>query len=78
MHSATKLTPFQVVYGFNPLSPLDLFALPLKEQSNLDGKQKAEFVKALHKQVRENIEEHTKMYARQKNKGAEGVGAGTR
>ena len=46
MHSATKLTPFQVVYGFNPLSPLDLFALPLKEQSNLDGKQKAEFIKA--------------------------------
>ena len=69
MHLATKLTPFQVVYGFNPLSPLDLFALPLKEQANLDGKQKAEFVKSLHEQVRKNIEARTKMYARQKNKG---------
>ena len=64
MHLATKLTPFQVVYGFNPLSPLDLFALPLKEQANLDGKQKAEFVKSMHEQVRKNIESCTKMYAR--------------
>ena len=69
VHSATKLSPFHVVYGFNPLSPLDLFALPLKEQTNLDGKQKAEFVKSLHEQVRKNIEERTKMYERQKNKG---------
>ncbi|KAF8052607.1 hypothetical protein N665_1538s0001 [Sinapis alba] len=69
MHSATKLTPFQVVYGFNPLSPLDLLALPLKEQTNLDGQKKAEFVKVLHEQVRKNIEERTKMYAKQKNKG---------
>ncbi|XP_056858080.1 uncharacterized protein LOC130507383, partial [Raphanus sativus] len=69
VHSATKLSPFQVVYGFNPLSPLDLFALPLKEQANIDGKQKAEFVLSLHEQVRKNIEERTKMYERQKNKG---------
>lgn len=64
MHLATKLTPFQVVYGFNPLSPLDLFALPLKEQANLDGKKKAKFVKSMHEQVRKNIEACTKMYAR--------------
>ncbi|KAL0641682.1 hypothetical protein Bca4012_102537 [Brassica carinata] len=69
VHSATKLSPFQVVYGFNPLSPLDLFALPLKEQTNLDGQQKAEFVLSLHEQVRKNIEERTKMYERQKNNG---------
>ncbi|KAF8079589.1 hypothetical protein N665_1016s0001 [Sinapis alba] len=69
MHLATKITPFQAVYGFNPLSPLDLLALPLKEQANLDGKLKADFVKSLHEQVRKNIEERTRMYARQKNKG---------
>lgn len=69
VHSATKLTPFQVVYGFNPLSPLDLFALPLKEQANLDGKSKAEFVVSLHEQVRRNIAERTEMYARKANKG---------
>ena len=69
MHSTTKFTPFQFVYGFNPLAPVDLFALPLKEQTNLDGSQKADFVKSLHEQVKKNIEERTKMYARKKNKG---------
>lgn len=69
MHSATKLTTFQVVYGFNPLSPLDLLDLPLKEQANLDGIQKAEFVRSLHEQVKRNIAAQTKVYARKKNKG---------
>ncbi|KAF8054508.1 hypothetical protein N665_1328s0005 [Sinapis alba] len=69
MHLAIKITPFQAVYGFNLLSLLDLLALPLKEQTNLDGKQKTKFIKYLHEQVRKNIEERTRMYARQKNKG---------
>ncbi|XP_031376072.1 uncharacterized protein LOC116191936, partial [Punica granatum] len=29
VHSATKFSPFEVVYGFNPLTPLDLSPLPL-------------------------------------------------
>ncbi|XP_035548687.1 uncharacterized protein LOC118349200 [Juglans regia] len=29
IHSATKFSPFEIVYGFNPLSPLDLTSLPL-------------------------------------------------
>ncbi|XP_040955925.1 uncharacterized protein, partial [Gossypium hirsutum] len=29
VHSATKFSPFEVVYGFNPLTPLDLLPLPL-------------------------------------------------
>jgi len=28
VHSTTKLLPFEVVYGFNPLTPLDLLPLP--------------------------------------------------
>ncbi|KAL7593504.1 hypothetical protein Lser_V15G33880 [Lactuca serriola] len=28
-HSATKMSPFEIVYGFNPLTPLDLSPLPL-------------------------------------------------
>ena len=42
MHSSTNFCPFEIVYGFIPLSPLDLIALPLSEQVNLDGKKKAE------------------------------------
>ncbi|XP_019056297.1 PREDICTED: LOW QUALITY PROTEIN: uncharacterized protein LOC109116034 [Tarenaya hassleriana] len=29
VHSATKFSPFEIVYGFNPLTPLDLSPLPL-------------------------------------------------
>ncbi|XP_040943180.1 uncharacterized protein, partial [Gossypium hirsutum] len=28
IHSATKFSPFEIVYGFNPLTPLDLMPLP--------------------------------------------------
>ncbi|XP_062083589.1 uncharacterized protein LOC133789956, partial [Humulus lupulus] len=31
MHSATKFSPFEIVYGFNPLTPLDLSPLPVFE-----------------------------------------------
>ena len=28
VHSITQYSPFEVVYGFNPLTPLDLLPLP--------------------------------------------------
>jgi len=28
VHSTTQHSPFEVVYGFNPLTPLDLLLLP--------------------------------------------------
>jgi len=28
VHKTTQLSPFEVVYGFNPLSPKDLIPLP--------------------------------------------------
>ena len=39
-HSATKFSPFEIVYGFNPLTPLDLSPLLVTEFVNLDGKKK--------------------------------------
>ena len=45
VHSATKYSSFEIVYGFNPLTPLDLTPLPVSEHVNLDGKKKAEIVK---------------------------------
>lgn len=38
IHSATQYSPFEIVYGFNPLTPLDLMPLPVSEKVNLDGK----------------------------------------
>jgi hypothetical protein len=69
VHSATKFSPFEIVYGFNPLTPLDLSPLPLTEHVNLDGKKKADFVKQIHEKARVNIERRTEQYATQANKG---------
>jgi hypothetical protein len=69
VHSATKYLLFEIVYGFNPLTPLDLSPLPLTEHVNLDGKKKADFVKQIHEKARLNIERRTEQYATQANKG---------
>ena len=36
---------FEIAYGFNPLTPLDLSPLPVFYRVNLDGKKKAKIVK---------------------------------
>jgi hypothetical protein len=39
VHSTTKLSPFQVVYGFNPRAPIDLLLLPPSETTCFDASQ---------------------------------------
>ena len=56
IHSTTLFSPFEIVYGFNPLTPLDLIPLPIDERASLDGKQKAELVKSIHEKARLQIE----------------------
>ncbi|KAL4379335.1 hypothetical protein GQ457_02G026310 [Hibiscus cannabinus] len=43
VHSATKMSPFEVVYGFNPITPLDLLPLPREQVMNRDDQSKAEY-----------------------------------
>ena len=52
VHSTTKVSPFQVVYGFNHKAPIDLLPLPTTERVNFDAKQRAEFVLKLHKPLK--------------------------
>ena len=52
MHTTTSYSLFEIVYGFNPLTPLDLMHLPVDGRSSLDGQKKVELVKSLHKRVR--------------------------
>ncbi|KAH0778701.1 hypothetical protein KY290_005128 [Solanum tuberosum] len=41
-HSSTGKTPFEIVYRFNPLIPLDLLPLPTNDFANRDGKKKVD------------------------------------
>ena len=62
VHSATQFLPFEVVYHFNPLTPMDLMSLPLSERVSLDGQKKAEFVRNIHEKVHLNIQKRTEQY----------------
>jgi hypothetical protein len=55
VHSTTNFSPFEIVYDFNPLTPLNLLPLPVNETISLDGQKKAEMVKKLHERVRKHI-----------------------
>jgi len=57
VHSTTGFSPFEIVYGFNPLTSMDLILLPFKEKVSLDGEKK------------EKIEKKNRLYASKANKG---------
>ena len=69
VHSTTNFSPFEIVYGFNPLTPLDLLPLLVNEMTSLDGQKKAKMVMKLHESVRKHIEKKNEQYATKANKG---------
>lgn len=52
-HSTTSMSPFELVYVFNPLSPLDLLDFPVDHRDSLDEVARAKRVKEMHAQVNE-------------------------
>nr|KYP53727.1 Transposon Ty3-I Gag-Pol polyprotein [Cajanus cajan] len=57
VHKTTKISPFEVVYGFNPLTPLDL--IPLLDSSHYfhkEGVSRVNFMKKLHEKVKTHIQ----------------------
>ncbi|GKC50298.1 transposon ty3-I gag-pol polyprotein [Tanacetum coccineum] len=63
-----KASPFGVVYGCNPLSPLDLVPLPINSTYSGDGDKRARAVKELHEKVKLKIQKQNPKYAKQANK----------
>jgi hypothetical protein len=61
-HSTTKVSPFQVVYGFNPRAPINILPLPTSERIHDDAKEHAEFVLKMHETTKHNIEKMTEKY----------------
>jgi len=69
VHSTTGFSHFEIVYGFNPLTPMDLIPLPFEERVSLNGEKKAKMVRQLHEGVPLQIEKKNKLYAAKANKG---------
>nr|KYP57132.1 Retrotransposable element Tf2 [Cajanus cajan] len=74
VHKTTNMSPFEIVYGFNPLTPLDLLPLPdVASFIHKEGTSRAEFVKKLHERVRDHIQSQTEKYQKYSNKGRKEV-----
>ena len=69
VHATSLFSPFEVVYGFNQLIPMNILPLDTNEHANLDRKEKSDFVKKLHTRIQANIEGKIEQYAKQANKG---------
>ena len=67
-HRMTARSPFMVVYGFEPLTALDILPLPLHERVNMDMDKRAEYIKKLHEDTRTTLEKHVLREASSINK----------
>jgi hypothetical protein len=56
VHSTTNLCPFEIVYGFKPIAPINLLPLPLQERTNIEASTRAVYIKKIHEKTKEAIE----------------------
>jgi hypothetical protein len=68
VHSTTQMCPFEVMYGFKPITPFDLLPLPLHERANMEASKRADYVKKIHMKTKQKIERKSKDYATKANK----------
>ena len=69
IHSTAHCYSFEVVYGFNPLTPLDLLSIPCNVFVSDAAINKVKLIKTLHKEVKERIEKNNSKVALRANKG---------
>jgi len=68
VNSTTAHSPFEVVYGFNPLTPLDLLPIPILDEVLCnDGFEKTSFIKDLHNHIKMQIEKKVGKYVETAN-----------
>jgi len=65
---ATGLSPFKVVYGIDPISPLDLTPRPSDQKPSADAATRVEEVQKIHELVRRRVEKTNASYQAQANK----------
>jgi hypothetical protein len=71
--STTKVSPFHVVYGFNPRAPIDLLPIPPSEMTCFDASQRFEFILKMHETTKLNIEKMNEKYHIAASKGRKEV-----
>ncbi|RDX65376.1 hypothetical protein CR513_55967, partial [Mucuna pruriens] len=68
-NTITSHSFFELVYEFNPLTPLDLLPMPnISCMLNCDGISKAQFVKDFHAKAHSHTEKKVEQYANKANK----------
>ncbi|PKU68387.1 hypothetical protein MA16_Dca024156 [Dendrobium catenatum] len=68
VNQATKCSPFEVAYGYNPITPLDLIPDTPPSVFSIDGEQRSREIQQLHKTVQETIAKHNAKCKNQANK----------
>ena len=68
MHQSVGMSSFEVVYGINPIGPLDLVPYPTKKQFSGDANERVKEIKKLHELVRASIEKQNERYVWAANK----------
>jgi hypothetical protein len=73
IHSTNDISPFEIVYGFNSLTHIDLIPLLLKEMVILDGEKKAKMVRQIQEGFQLQIEKRNILYISKAKKGCKQV-----
>jgi hypothetical protein len=56
IHSTTNLCPFEIVYGFKPIAPIDLLPLLLQDITNMEAFKRVAYIKKIHEKTKKAIE----------------------
>jgi len=50
------MCPFEIVYWFKPIAPIDLLPLPLQKRTNMEASKRVAYIKKVHEKTKEAIE----------------------
>ncbi|PKI67468.1 hypothetical protein CRG98_012052 [Punica granatum] len=69
----TGKSPFQIVYGSNPNSSLDLVLIPINNSFSSDAEERVKQIQEFHKEVRKKILQQNEKYKEQADKSRRSV-----